>query len=153
MAVTELNRFAPEVKVGQLAMTDGNQPNVLNVMFKPTTGYIRNTLKPGDTVAFQTGKSLVPLVKVYLDNNPNGSRAGVVLTSQKKDLYHEGDMLEIAIRGSIVWMKARSAIRRGYKVDEYTAGGISESSGTPIGIALDDASADELLRVSITGDL
>jgi len=135
MAFTELNRFAPEVLNGQLALVNGNQPNVLNVMFKATSN--GQTLKAGDAVYFATGKSLTPLVNKAASD---GDVLGVVLVNQKKDTFVDGDMVEVACRGSIVYMQTTDAIERGAEFGN-------------IGIALDDADAGEFTRVSIIGVL
>jgi len=139
MAFTELNRFAPEVLNGQLALVNGNQPNALNVMFSPTAGSEYDTLKAGDAVIFQEGKSLTPLVRHSGEDDDIGI-VGVVLVSQKKDAYKAGDMVEVACRGTIIYMKADDDIERG------------EEFGN-IGISLDTAEAGEFARVSIAGVL
>jgi len=139
MAFTELNRFAPEVLEGQLALVNGNQPNVLNVMFYPFEDSEYQTVKAGEAVKLQQGKSLTPLVK---HNEDIGSYPpiGVVLVNQKKDTFKAGDMVEVACRGSIVYLRTRDPIHRG---DSYRN----------IGTSLDEGDAGEIIRVSIGGIL
>jgi len=136
MAFTELNMFSPEPVQGMLAISDSKR--TLGAMFKPLAGSEFTTLKAGDPVSFQTGNSLIPLVRHL--NESDADMVGLVAFAQDKVSYTDGDTLEVNLTGTIVHMRTTSAIRRG---DEFEG----------IGISIDDKDAGEFTRVSIRGIL
>jgi len=135
MAFTELNAFAPEVLQGQVALLGTRR--TLGVRFSPTAGNANDTLKAGDAVIFQTGKSSIPLVRAAAED-ADADIVGLVAVGQNRDTHKAGDMLEINLSGTVVHLTTADDISRG---DEFGN----------IGISLDDASAGEFTRVSIKG--
>jgi len=137
MAFTPLNTFAPDVMAGDLALANGNNPNVLTLQFSPTVGNANDTLKAGDAVIFQDGKSSVPLIRAAAEDE-DSDIVGVVAFGQRKDTLTAGDLVEVYIRGTIIWLKATEDVARGEQFGK-------------IGVSLDDAAAGEFTKVSIGG--
>ncbi len=150
MAVSELNSFAPDVLPGQFALSNGNH-NVLGVMFQTaSTNY--SVIKAGDVVVFADGKSAVPLVKSAKED-PDAEKIGIVTVSQQRDTHKSGNMLEIAVGGTDVYMIASGDIARGDKVIDGAATGQVEASTDEnyLGISLDEVEDGEIVRIRVRG--
>jgi len=149
---SELNSFRPDVRAGQLALTNGHEHNILNVMFQ-TTSTTYAGLSAGDAVSFAAGVNPIPLVKSAKEDT-TAAKIGIVLIAQKKDNYGSGDMLEIATNNTDVYMIASGTINRGDHVIDGTASGKVMTSATAtnyLGTALDAASDGEFVRIRVRG--
>lgn len=78
---------------------------------------------------------------------------GVIIYTRRKQLYAAGDVVEIAIRGTVVYLETSAAVARGANVQAASANGLvatRASTNFRIGKMLDKpAAANVLARVLI----
>lgn len=147
----QLNQFQQAPILGDTA-TKVNL-NTLSVQIDPNS---TNTLLPGDAVYMtQTTGTTILVDKCSATIAP----FGYVLYNVKYDQFTAGYNVEIGLVGQIIWVEAGGTIYRGNNVEydpsaSLTTGPQVLASGgiNPIsGLALDNATSGELLRIIIIG--
>jgi len=140
------NQFSQNAEVGDIDL-QGGASNVMSVLAAAGTA----TLPAGTAVKMADVAGKMPQVtKTTADAD---EVLGFVVHNFKKGSYEAGEALEIAIKGTIMYMTAGAAIARGaeveYDVSEEKV--ITEAGTNPkVGWALDKAAADgDLIRVYI----
>lgn len=147
------NQFAQSPILGAVDLIP--TPNVVTAQILPTSAL--TSLQVGDAVKLVTGTSGAILVDKQ--TGPTDATVfGVIPYNEKKNIYVKGDLVEVALQGSVVYMRSSAAVVRGTKV-AITA---STTTTDPLvttdvtaahfvtGIALDEASAaNQLIRVRI----
>lgn len=142
------NQFAQTPVLGQVDMTVN--PNIKSVKIDPAS----------TSVKLQVGQAMKLVdtagVEIIVDEAAITDQAyGVIIYNPRKNLYAAGDTVELACRGSVVYLEASAAIARGARV-QNTPTGPTVSTLTAyavncqIGISLDKpAAAATLTRVEI----
>ena len=141
-----LNVFAQSVNVGQIAEISSAGPESQTVMVVDGSG---ETIEPGMPVMLVTGASQVPLV----DLAEPGTDAiyGLALYNPKVSSWTDEDVLQVSTPGTVMHLQAGGALSRGAQV------GINSSNyklqaatqDNYIGLLLDDATSDAIVRVEI----
>ena len=144
--VQNMNQFSQTPLKGDLAAVVS--PSTLSAQVDATS---MNTIVAGELVKLSTATGNSILVDSGAANTQNP--LGFAIYSPKKDKFTSGNALEVALSGSVIWLEAASYISRGRSL-EYVASGAkvraSEGSNPVIGIALDNASAGQLIRVLVS---
>lgn len=150
MAVTQyMNQFGQLPLKGQVSLIVN--PNTISVQLYLSS---TETLYAGDFVKLYSATSnCIVVEKCAQADTP----IGVVIYSPKKDAWTAGQMLEIALPGSIVNVQAGAAINRGVDL-QYTpsTSKVATNAGVYpiIGTALDAAAADgDIIRAYIKGSI
>lgn len=144
-----LNSFAPSPVVGSLDLAFNY--NTKSVKLSDAEG--QASVAPGSPLKLDaTSTSPLPVVATV---GASELSFGVVIATQKKNVFAPGNVLEIASTGNVVYVKASAAINRGAKV-QCTASATAPTAATATsgqryeGIALDRAvSAGDLIRIEI----
>jgi hypothetical protein len=122
-------------------------PSTISAQIYPSS---TDTLYAGSAVKLISAVSKTVLVDLCGSSN---SVFGFIIYNPKKNVYTAGDIVEIALPGSVLYLEAREAISRGNILEYHPTGSkviISNGTNPVCGIALDDASGDEeLLRVLV----
>lgn len=142
------NQFKQSVEKGQLDMRIN--PNTI-----PCQVAAGETLLPGMAVKLVDDSNPIPVVTpVTADTD---KVFGVVPYNLQRSSHvgDDGDVLEISIDGSIIYMEASAAIARGADVMVVVASekvALSTSGKAVLGFAFDKAAADgDLIRVYVQG--
>lgn len=148
-----MNLFSPIPMIGALDMIPS--PDVVTAQILPASAL--TSMQQGDAVKLVAGSSGAILVDKQ--TGPTDAAVfGVVPYNTRKNLYKAGDIVEVARKGSYMYMQASAAIARGARV-AITAGTtttdplVTTDATTghfTVGIAIDVAAAlGDLIRVSI----
>jgi hypothetical protein len=100
------------------------------------------------TITDNAGK----LITVDLATGASDDIFGFIPYEVKSNSYEAGDLLRVAFADSIMLMEASAAIARGADLEIVPTGNkvVTQSTGTSIGRALDQAAADgDLIRVLV----
>jgi hypothetical protein len=156
MGLTQnINQFKPGVAPGDLDLSYFGGENVVSVRYDPsdTTGNI----EPGE------GVTLKDLGADDIQGPPIvGARSsdltaifGVRLRSLKDPNSTGGKIMEVAIKGAVMWFKASAALNRGVKVSlvQATPGNV-QAAGTKayLGYTLDKVAQNGMVRVMLVCD-
>lgn len=154
MSTQNMNQFTKTAVAGSLDLVASGNNTVFTVRLNPS--YAGDGMVPGEGVDLvDLGASDIsgglPIVGVRaLDTT---SIFGVKITNTKKNTAEAGEVIQVAGKGSVIWMNASEAIPRGSEVALVlaTPGDIAiADTETVLGRTIDKASAaDQLVRVLI----
>lgn len=148
-----MNQFGPTPMLGALDLIP--TPDVVTAQILPASAL--TSMQQGDAVKLVAGASGAILV----DKQTGPTDAvvfGVVPYNTRKNLYKAGDLVEVARRGSYMYMQASAAIARGARVaitaSTTTTDPLVTTDATSghftVGTAIDVASAlGDLIRIAI----
>lgn len=151
--MSNINQFQPESAVGELDLSFFGGENIVSCRYNPGATST-NRLVAGESV------KLVDLGSSNVDGPPIvDERAteletifGTVKKSAKKKEFKPGDMVEIAVAGAVMKLKASGALNRGVAVTPVlaTPGSIKAvSTKTHYGITIDKIADGTIGRVFI----
>lgn len=156
MSNQNMNQFAQTPVVGELDLQSNPNPSVFTCLFKDKSETASTTLVPGE------GAKLIDLdtddivgVNPIVDERALVSDPifGAKVFSTKKNAAVDGEIVQIAGEGAVMFMNSDAAILRGAKVELVlgTPGNVKTySSGSEFGTALDKVgAADKIVRVLI----
>lgn len=150
-----MNQFNQSAEVGELDLQTNPNPATITCKFKDVSATADTTLIPGE------GAKLIDLGGSDIIGPPIvDERAlvgdpifGVKVFSTKKNAAVDGEMVQIAGKGAVMFMNAGAAIVRGAEVQLVLAtpgNVVTYASGSKLGICLDKATAaDQIVRVLI----
>ena len=151
-----MNQFNQTPVVGDLDLQTNPNPATFTCLFKDKSETADTTMVPGE------GAKLIDLETADISGvNPIvDERAlvsdpifGVKIFNTKKNASVDGELVQIAGEGAVVFMNSGAAILRGAKVELVLAtpgNVVTYSSGSEFGTALDKVSAaDKIVRVLI----
>lgn len=142
-----LNQFTQSVYKG---MVDQRLATVITVQLD--TGSAAVT--PGQLVKFSTDAGKIPVVTA--STAATDAHVGVVTYNPMKASVQPGEIMEIAISGSVVYVEAGAAINRGVSV-AYAANAkvvTAVSTNVVAGVMFDNAAGDtSLARMIVAGPL
>ena len=157
MAVdTSLNQFKQGKAVGDLDLNYFGGGTTITCRFNINAG--STTLKAGEAVKLtDLGSDDLAGVPIVAKRTADTDAIfGVVKRSLKQSSFEAGDMVEIAIEGSVMFLLAGAALNRGVKVSTtFGTSGTLVAAGTKayLGYTLDKASAaNDVIRVFIKAD-
>lgn len=139
------NQFAQTTEKGLLS--EAINHNIFNVRIDPASVATLNGGAPIKIVDVAGEQIIVDLATAAADDIFGFLPIGI-----KKNEFVAGDLYEVAINMSVMYMEASAAIARGADLEILPAGVkvVTQSAGTSIGRALDKATADgDLIRVLI----
>ena len=150
-----MNQFVQTPVVGDLDLQSNPNPAVITCRFIDASATADTTLVPGEGVNLvDLGASDFagdPLVDERAANTD--AIFGVNTYKTQKNASESRDIVQIALRGAVVYMNSGAAILRGATVELVLAtpgNVITQSTGTALGRALDKATAaDQTIRVLI----
>ena len=143
------NQFAQTPLLGQVDMIAGPN-NVLSVRIDPASVATQAQLQAGSPMKIvdTVGTDIIVDAAAITDLS-----LGVIVYNPRKNLYAAGDVVEVAARGSVVYLETSAAIARGANVQAATATGLiatRASTNFRVGKVLDKpAAANVLARVLI----
>jgi len=156
MSTQNMNQFAQTPVVGELDLQTNPNPATFTCLFKDKSETAATTLVPGE------GAKLIDLdtADIVGINPIVDERAlvgdpifGVKVFTTKKNEAVDGEIVQIAGEGAVIFMNSDAAILRGAEVELVlaTPGNVKTySSGSKAGIALDKVTAaDKIIRVLI----
>jgi hypothetical protein len=142
----QLNSFKQKVMKGMLDLNMSNMTVSAQVWISSgSTLYAGSCVKLKDVA----GAAIIIDKAAATD-----SIIGVVILNPRKASFVAGDMVEIALFGSAIYMEASGAVSRGALVEQVASGDKAAASGgsnTIIGIALDKAANGAYFRILVTG--
>jgi hypothetical protein len=142
--MAEMNAFVPSNVLGQRI----SGSNVLSCEFYSATA--TDTITPGKFVKLSsTTKGNVS--KVVVTAAASDDMLGVVLSKPMKESFAVGDIIEVGLVTTIVPVMAGATITAGAALEHVPATGkvATKSTGAKIGIALENGTADNLIRVML----
>jgi len=149
-----MNQFKQTPVVGSLDLTVNSSPMVFTCRFKDASDEGAE-LVPGEGVNLVDLGSSDTIGPPIVDERATTDVIfGVKIYNTKSNTAEDGDIVQIAGDGAVVFMNAGAAIARGAEVElvDATPGNVITSAGTNriLGKALDKASAaDDLVRILI----
>lgn len=139
----DLNQFAQSVVRGQV--TNPSYDNIFSAVVSGSTNVVA-----GDAVEIITTSKGTPAVKPLTSS---GNVFGFAIYEAKQTEYSEGQALEIAQDGAVIYMWSSEAIDAGeYVRYDYSTGAIAAADATNdvvIGIAQEAIAADGIGKVKI----
>lgn len=151
-----LNQFKQTPQVGSLDLTTNPNPAVMSVLYNPTD--TTTSVVPGEGVKItDLGANDVPGPPIVAKRSDDTEAIiGVRVFNTQTGEIQGGEIMTIAMRGAVVFMKAAAAIARGAKVSlvQATPGEV-QAQGTKayLGYLLDKAAATgDIVRVMIDAD-
>ena len=155
MAVN-MNQFKQTAVVGQVDLDNTPREAMYTCRFKDASDTEGTTLVPGEPVKLvDLGSSDIvgpPIVDEMADDNDGGA-FGVNIYNTKDNSAVDGEIVQIAGEGAVVFLNSGAAISRGAKVAAVLAtpgNVITATTEDELGVALDKATgANELIRVRI----
>jgi hypothetical protein len=152
-----MNQFIPAAILGQVDQIP--QPSVVSVQFSPASA--STATQNGCTMKLVAGASGAMVVDVHLGPTDTAQVFGVIPYNERKNLYLPGDIMELALVGSVVYLKAGGTIARGDTVSSALATTVADpqvitdvTSGHYLtGVALDIATVGQLVRVLVQPSL
>lgn len=139
----QMNQFKMTDQIGEAMNVN---PNTISARVSTNQS---GTLKAGDVVKLTTTEAGdLPVIQNAVSGD---SGYGVVLFNAKQATYAAGDVVEIALAGSIVTMQVSTGYNRGQLVSwNSVSGKLQSTTGNYIGFALDVTStAGDISRVFI----
>ena len=157
MSTQNMNQFSQSPVVGELDLQSNPNPATFTCLFKDKSETADTTLVPGE------GAMLVDLAGSDIAGSPpivdeRGAVTdpifGVKVFTTKKNAAEDGEIVQIAGKGAVMFLNSGAAILRGADVSLVvgTPGNVITNvvTGELLGQALDKASgADEVIRVLI----
>ena len=149
-----MNQFKQTPVVGSVDLQTNANPAMFTCRFKDVSAG-GATLVPGEGVKLvDLGASDFVGPPIVDERATTDVIFGVKLFTTKENTAEDGDIVQIAGDGAVVFMNAGAAIVRGAKVElvDATPGNVITSAGTNriLGIALDKATAaDQVIRVLV----
>lgn len=154
--MSNINQFAPEGAIGELDLSFFGGENIISCRYNPDATST-NRLVAGESVILKdlgaTDSVGAPIV------DERGTELvtifGTVRKSAKKKEYKPGDLVEIAVAGAVMRLKASGALARGVAVTPVlaTPGSVKAvSTKTHYGITLDKMADGVIGRVLIQAD-
>ena len=126
-------------------MTMNPEPNVISAQVLPTLA-AASYYQAGQVVAFGTNAGDMPIIRAI----NTGCGIGVIAFNAKKSKYYANDICSVALDGTIITVKAASAITRNDVLAYGSTGMGTITTGNGIGIALDNASASgDIVRMMV----
>lgn len=138
------NQFAQTPLLGQVDLGSGPN-NVISARIDPAstaTAAQRQAGVPYKIVDVQGNDIIVDVAAI------TESALGVIVYNPRKNQYDVGDIVELACRGSVVYMETSAAIARGANVQAATATGLvatRTSTNHRVGKMLDKPTAANVL--------
>lgn len=152
-----LNQFNQTPVVGDVDLQSNPNPALFTCRFEDVSATAGTTLVPGEGVILADLGANDPLVgPPIVDERAANTDAifGVNIYKTEKNSAVDGDIVQIAGSGAVVYMNAGAAINRGADVEFVLAtpgNVITQSTGTTLGVALDKATAaDQIIRVLVS---
>lgn len=158
------NQFAKSHAIGDLDLQSNPNPNILTLRVNLATSYTGGieggqVMKLVDLGGSDVAGGGLPNCDsiAALTDNP----IGVVVQATKQGLVPPGKPIQVAGKGSVIWMAATAAIARGVPVlanvaDAAHIGYVQATTGKTgkvLGITMDKATAaDQLIRIQIIAD-
>jgi len=157
MSTQNMNQFAQTPVVGELDLQTNPNPATFTCKFKDKSETADTTLVPGE------GAMLVDLAAADIAGSPpivdeRGAVGdpifGVKVFTTKKNAAVDGEIVQIAGEGAVMFLNTEAAVLRGAKLSLVlgTPGNVETiaATGEVVGVALDKAAgADEIIRVLI----
>lgn len=145
--VQNQNQFAQTALLGQVTMS----PSPAIIPVKIYIGSVATQLQAGQAVRLvdQAG----PEIQVDQVTAVTQEAFGVIIYNPRKNTYSAGDTVEIALRGTVVYMETSAAIARGAKVQIDPTGPtvstlVSLPTNCELGVCLDKPTATgQLARI------
>ena len=141
-----LNVFAQSVVPGQIALMGATSPESLTVMIEQSSVA---TVYPAYPVKLVPGSSQIPLVDLA---DPDADDIyGIALYNPKVTAWVKKDILQVATKNAVLYFKSGGSLSRGARVGlDGTDFTLQAQDGTNvIGILLDDAGKDDIVRVEL----
>lgn len=141
-----LNVFAQSVVAGQVAEISAAGPASQTVMVLQTS---LNTILPGYPVKLVAGDGSVPLVDLAVPGTDD--IYGLALFNPKVSSWAAKDLFQVSTLGAVVYLTAEGTLSRGDQVglDTSTYKIQAATLANYIGTVLDEASADDVVRVQL----
>lgn len=156
MSTQNMNQFNQTPVVGELDLQTNPNPATFTCLFKDKSETDDTTLVPGEgAMLIDLDTSDILGVNPIVDERPLVSSPifGVKVFSTKKNAAVDGDIVQIAGEGAVIFMNSGAAILRGATVQLVLAtpgNVITHASGSHLGVALDKASAiNKIVRVLV----
>ena len=152
-----INQFKQGKAVGDLDLNFFGGEHVISCRYNPDDTST-NTLVAGETVKLtDLGTSDVEGIPIITKRTADTDTIfGCVIRSLKQSSFEPGDVVEIAVQGAVMNLRASAAISRGTKVSGVygTPGNIAAvSTNAYLGYTIDKASAAaDIVRVMIMAD-
>lgn len=152
-----INQFKQGRAVGDLDLNFFGGENVISCRYNPEDTST-NTLVAGETVKLTDlgANDVVGVPIVTKRTSDTDTIFGTVIRSKKQASFAPGDIVEIAVQGAVMNLRAGAAINRGVKVSGVfgTPGNIAAvGTNAYLGYTLDKASAaNDIVRVMIQAD-
>lgn len=151
-----MNQFKQTKVVGDIDLSVNASPNRFTCTFVDASDTDGTTLVPGEGVILKDlGSSDVAGIPPIVDERASDNDAifGVKIYDTKKNASVSEDIVQIAGKGSVVYMNAGAAIARGARVALVLAtpgNVVTATTESEVGTALDKAAASgTLIRVLI----
>lgn len=153
-----MNQFKQSAVVGEVDLQTNANPALFTCKYKDASETANKTIAPGiglkliDLGADDYGLDTPPIVDVMADDN-DGGVFGVKIFTPKKNANVDGDIVQVAGEGAVVFMNSGAAIERGAKVALVIAtpgNVVTATTEDEVGVCLDKADAeDQLVRILI----
>lgn len=151
-----MNQFKQIAVVGEIDLQTNANPAMFTCRYKDASETANKTIEPGQGLKLidlgSDDFESPPIVDVLADDNDGGA-FGVKVFSTKKNANSDGEIVQVAGEGAVMFLNAGAAIARGAKVSLVVAtpgNVVTTTTEDEVGIALDKATAaDEVIRVLI----
>ena len=157
MSNQNMNQFKQTAVVGELDLQTNPNPATFTCLFKDKSETAATTLVPGEgamLVDLDTA-DVAGILPIVDERGAVGDPIfGVKIFTTKKNDSEDGDIVQIAGEGAVIFMNSNAAFLRGAKLSLVlaTPGNVATiaATGEVVGIALDKATAaDQIVRVLI----
>ena len=152
--MSNINQFAIESAIGELDLSFFGCENIVSCRYNPNATST-NRLIPGESVMLKdlsTADTVgAPIVDERAAEHTSTIFGTVVKATNKKE-YKPGDIVQIAVAGAVIRLKASGALARGVAVTPVlaTPGSVKAvSTKTHYGITLDNIADGAIGRVLI----
>lgn len=151
-----MNQFSQESVIGEIAGSFNGGENIISAVYNPEATST-NRLVAGEAVILDTPAAPAAGV-VYVDERTSEHTDpifGIVIKSAKQKEYKPGDVVKIAVRDAIVYLKASGALNAGAAVTPVlaTPGSVKAvSTKTHMGVTLEKIADTAIGRVWIQAD-
>lgn len=152
-----INQFSQTPVVGDLDLQTNPNPALFTCKFDDISATAGTTLVPGEgTILVDAGANDPLTGPPLVDERAANTDAifGINIYKTEKNASDDGDLVQIAGSGAVVYMNAGAAVNRGAAVELVLAtpgNVITQATGTTLGTSLDKATAaDQVIRILIS---
>jgi len=157
MSNQNMNQFKQTAVVGELDLQTNPNPATFTCLFKDKSETLLTTLVPGEGAMLEdlAAADISGILPIVDERAAVGDPIfGVKIFTTKKNDSVDGDIVQIAGEGAVMFLNSEAALLRGASLSLIlaTPGNVEtiDATGVAVGVSLDKATAaDQIIRVLI----